>query len=87
MEANGELVQSNQGTLMVKDDLKLMDVHVESGASAIITVSPSGEQYLTVNTSQAKTSCTLNLNLYHDIHGAVITEGVFATLKFSPDGR
>ena len=72
---------------MVKDDVQLMDVHAPTGASASLMVNANGGQFLTVNTSNAQTSCTLNLNMYINIHGKVITDGVFGTLKFSPDGK
>ena len=72
---------------MVKDDVHLMDVHVPTRASASLILNSKGGQFLTVNTSNAQTSCTLNLNMYSNIHGKVITDGVFGTLKFSPDGK
>ena len=76
-----------EGSLMVKDDVKLMDFHAESGASALLTVNSDGEEFLTVNTSNAQTSCTLKLNMYGNIHGKVMTDDTFGTFKFSPDGK
>ena len=72
---------------MVKDGVQLMDVHVESGASAVLTTNAEGAQFLTVNTSNSQTSCTINLKMYQNIHGKVMVDGVFATFKFSPDGK
>ena len=76
-----------KGPLMVKDDFKLMDFHIESGASALLRVTRDGGQFLTVNTSNSQTSCTLNLNMYSNVHGKVITSGVFGVFKFSPNGK
>ena len=44
------------------------------------------EQYLTVITKDAKTSCTLRLSQYNS-HGHVLTDDVFGIFKFSPCGR
>ena len=83
----GELLGINQGPLMVMDNVKLMDIHADSGASAILTENLDGEQFLTVNTSRARTSCTLKLSMNQDIFRRVFTEGVFANFKFSHNGR
>ena len=83
----GSLSSINEGPLMVVDNLALMDVHAETETSAVLSVNSEGDQYLTVNTSNAKTSCTLNLNMYSNIHGKVYTSGVFANFQFSPDGK
>ena len=85
--ADGSLSGILEGPLMVLDDVKMMDTHLESGATAILTENSNGEQFLTVNTSQAQTSCTLNLGMYMNVHGKVYTEGVFGVFKFSPDGK
>lgn len=82
-----ELVSTVEGPLTVMDNVQLMDFHKESGASAQLSVNEYGEQYLTVNTSNAQTSCTLRLNMYSNIHGKVLTDDIFGTFKFSPDGK
>ena len=76
-----------EGPLMVKDGVQLMDFHMESRASAILTANAEGAQFLTVNTSNSQTSCTINLKMYQNIHGKVMTDGVFSAFKFSPDGK
>ncbi len=43
-------------------------------------------QFLMVNTSDDKTSCTLRLSMYN-LHGKVLTDDVFGVFKFSPDGK
>ena len=65
-----------------------MDFHQETGASATFKVLDDGTQLLTVNTTNAQTSCTMNLNMFGNIHGRVMTDpDVFGTFKFSPDGK
>ena len=46
----------------------------------------AGEQYLTVETSDDKTSCTLRLSMFN-IHGTVYPDNIFGDMKFSPDGK
>lgn len=83
----GQLVNVNEGALRVMDGMQLMDSHSKTGSSAILFTNENGEQYLTVNTSNAQTSCTLRLNMYGNIHGKVMTDDIFGALKFSPDGK
>ena len=83
----GQLVNVNEGALRVMDGMQLMDSHSKTGSSAILFINQNGEQYLTVNTSNAQTSCTLRLNMYGNIHGKVMTDDIFGALKFSPDGK
>ena len=64
-----------------------LDEHIGTGASALLTENEHGEQYLTVNTSNTKTSCTLRLNMFNNIHGKVLTDDIFGILKFSPNGK
>ncbi len=45
-----------------------------------------GEQYLTVNTSNAATSCTWRLSSHTD-HGQVLTDMTLGVFRFSPSGR
>ena len=84
---NGQLVNVNEGALRVMDGMQLMDSHAQTGSSAILFINENGEQYLTVNTSNAQTSCTLRLNMYGNLHGKVMTDDIFGILKFSPDGK
>ena len=60
--------------LRVLNNVQLLDEHIESGASVLIMENQYGEQYLTVNTSNAQTSCTIRLNMYSNIHGKVLTD-------------
>ena len=76
-----------QGMLRVMDNVQLMDEHMDTMSSAIIMENEFGEQYMTVNTSNAQTSCTLRLHMYGNIHGKVLTDDIFGVLKFSPNGK
>ena len=85
---NDEVVKVEEGMLRVLNNVLLLDEHTESGATVMLTENDYGdEQYLTVNTSDAKTSCTIRLHMYSNIHGKVLTDNIFGTLKFSPDGK
>jgi hypothetical protein len=86
-ESNRDLIDVTEGSLRSMDNVQLMDTHHGSGATAELSMNDYGEQYLTVNTSQAQTSCTLRLNMYANIHGKVMTDDIFGVFKFSPDGR
>ena len=85
-DSGGDLSLS-QGSLMVLDNVQLTDFHFMTGSSAILTENDLSQQFLTINTSHAHSSCTINLDMQHNIHGKVITDGVFSTFKFSPDGK
>ena len=76
-----------QGMLRVMDHVLLMGEHMDTMSSAIIMENEFGEQYMTVNTSNAQTSCTLRLHMYGNIHGKVLTDDIFGVLKFSPNGK
>ena len=86
-EKGGQHIHVDEGALRVMDGLQLMDFHTGSGSSAHLYINDNGEQYLTVNTSNAQTSCTLRLNMYSNLHGKVMSDDIFGTLKFSPNGK
>ena len=86
-EYAGDLSNIAEGPLSVTDSLLFADRHEASGTSAKLFQDASGEQYLTVNTSNAMTSCTLRLGMYSDVHGRVLIDKSFGTFKISPDGR
>ena len=84
---NNKVSKVEEGMLRVLNNVQLLDEHIESGASVLIMENQYGEQYLTVNTSNAQTSCTIRLNMYSNIHGKVLTDDIFGILKFSPNGK
>ncbi len=86
-EDAGDLSDIAEGPLSVTDSLLFADRHEATGTSAKLFQDAGGEQYLTVNTSNATTSCTLRLGMYSDVHGRVLTDKSFGTFKISPDGR
>ena len=63
----------------------MLDTH-ESGQTAMLLLDEWNEQYLMVNTTNSRTSCTLRLSMYNH-HGKVLTDDVFGVFKFSPDGK
>jgi hypothetical protein len=62
-----------------------IDWHEEQ-LSASVTVDANGDEFLTVNTMNTSTSCTMKLSA-HIKHGAVLTDKVFGVFRFSPDGK
>ncbi len=92
-----EVLISSTATLSSDDQVKWVEQDVTGiigydsnrGRTAELYLDPrDGEAYLTVNTSDAATSCRLKLSAHDGAGGGKIaTKEAFMFLKFSPDGK
>ncbi|XP_059080584.1 acylamino-acid-releasing enzyme-like isoform X2 [Tigriopus californicus] len=57
----------------------------DENLTAMITME-NDEEYLTVETDNSRTTCTLRLSAYN-VHGSVMRSAPFAKFRFSPDGQ